>query len=111
MENTTRLLLAAALLLAGLSLNALAVDATVTNGQTVARTRLVQTIDSASDVSLSLSPASTNVTYLWELWNLGTNTITVTNGIAGTSQAISNSGVIGLRAVESNQWRVIYKQP
>jgi len=108
MDKYTRLKLLAALLLLTLSLNAADL---VTDGQTVTRTRSVQSLTSTQDVSVSLSAAATNVTYLWEIWNLGTNTITVTNGIATGNSVITNSGVLGLRAIETNQWRVIYKQP
>ena len=108
MENITVLRLAAALLLVGLSLNLSATDATVTNGQTLARARMVQTIDSASVASISLAAAATNITYLWEIWNLGTNAITITNGIVGTNVVLDASMMTGLRALETNQWRVIY---
>jgi hypothetical protein len=81
---------------------------TVTNNQVVTRAKSVQALTCTQDVAVALAPAGTNVTYLWELWNTGTNTITVTNGIAGTNVALGASAVTGLRAIETNQWRVIY---
>ncbi len=105
MDRFTRLQLLAALSLLTLSLNAADL---VTNGQTVTRTRSVQSLTSTQDVSVAISAAGTNVTYLWEVWNLGTNTITITNGVAGTNVTLGAAAVTGLRAIETNQWRVIY---
>jgi hypothetical protein len=105
MDKFIHLKFLAALLLITLSLNAADL---VTGGQTVTRTRSVQSITSTQDVSVSISATATNITYLWEIWNLGTNTITITNGIAGTNVTLGASALTGLRAIETNQWRVIY---
>ena len=108
MDRYIHLLSVAVLLLVTLLLNA---ADTVTNGQTVARSRFVQQLDSAADVSVSLGLVTTNLTFGWEIWNTGTNTITITNGISGTNVALSASAVVGLRALDTNTWRIIYKQP
>jgi len=95
----------AVLSLATLSLNA---ADTVTNGQTVARARLVQQVESAGDVAIAVAPAGTNITYAWELWNVGTNTVSVTNGITGTNVVLAAGEFTALRAIATNAWRVIY---
>lgn len=98
-----RLQLAAVSLLLGLLLDASAADSIVTNGGTLARSKYVQTMTAGAAASISLVKPATDL-LAWEIWNTGTNTITITNGVTGYQPVLSAGLGVILRGLTTNAW-------